>query len=326
MRARLLRVIGICVILAVTFGIFVTPCYATDEPDSVSLYDITIFEDLITTGDMLVVAPYSIPFTTLPDDALGELFLFRWLSADGLTELGASVPFAYQDLGYGAGVVTFYLESGGVWNTAYIFRVQENPAYYTTPLYWDFVVGPANYSSASDQSAALRLTILGIANTLTTEYGVELLSTSESGVVNLSTYGEIYFMNAIPGLSTMCPTLFSVQVRSPDYTKRTWSYTLANTLKTRYSGTFIEDFMTGYAGLTNTDVRTSMNVMSIILFTILVLVSVKVFKANTYAAVTDGYALLLVLMINSFIDMVLVGFIAFILVATGGVVLFLNRS
>jgi hypothetical protein len=141
----------------------------------------------------------------------------------------------------------------------------------------------------------------------------------------LSTTGELYFLNAVPGIQTMCPQLFSVQIETPSYEKRTWSYTLAESLRTKYAGTFVADFMTGYAGLFSMDTNSAMDVTSIIIFVIVILFSVWKFKASLLAAFTDGYAVLLLLMLNGFVSMILVGLIAFLAVMLGGVILLFNR-
>jgi len=317
-------------LIALTMVVFsgalnAVPVLAMDEPDSVSLSGIKVYSDLITTGDMTIIVPYSIPFTTTPDVRLGDAYLFRMLNTDNSTEMGAVVPYPYNELGYGSGIVSFYLATGGIWDTSYVFRVQQNPSYYETPQYWDFVIGPSNYESASDQSGALKTQLITIATDLSLEFGVDLLTSSE-GVTTLTQTGELYFLNAIPGLSVMCPDIFSLNLRAPDYTRRSWTTTLAATIATRYSGTFVDDFMTGFAGLTNTDTGNAMNVLSIILFAVVFFISVKWGKGNTTSGLVDGFAMLLLLSINSFFSMVGAGFIAFIAAATGGVILFLNRS
>lgn len=320
MKKRLFR-FTILILILLTFT---TPVYAMDEPDSVNLSNIEVFHDLIKTDDFLAIAPYSVPFTTLPDDGIDETFIFSLLDEDG-DELGSVTAYPYNDLGYGSGIVSFYLESGTTWESAYTFRVRENPAFYPSAQHWDFTIGPSNYSSASDQSDALRTKLITVSQALGTEWTVELLTSSE-GVSYLSTYGESYFLNAIPGLATMCPRIFYTQVRSPDYSTRSWDYSFANTLATRYDDTFIENFMTGFAGLFTVNTSAAMNVASMIMFVILILIATKYFKGTTYSAILDGYALLLLLMLNGMISMIIVGFIAFLGIMAGGVVLLLNRS
>jgi len=153
------------------------------------------------------------------------------------------------------------------WEAAYIFRVQQNPSHYPSSQYWDFVIDATNYSTDTDQENALRLKIIDSALYLQPGYAVDLLAKSEAGATVLSSpYGETYYLTVIPGLQTMCPTLFSVQFENPDYTKRSWSTAVADALQTKYLGTFLYDFMTGYAGLFSMDVSPAMNVLSIIIF------------------------------------------------------------
>lgn len=323
---RAIKYTGLAFLVALISIIWLSsPAFANDEPDEMvdALYDIRIFEDLITTGDFLAIVPYDIPFASTPDETINDTFLFRML--DGSTELGVVTAYPYYDKGYGKGVVSFYFESGTTWETAYTFRIQENPTYYPAALYWDFVINASNYSSDSDQSEALRAKIIDVGSYLSIEYDQELLTTAE-GLTVLSTYGGLYFLNAIPGLQTMSPELFYLQVRTPSYEKRTWSYTLAESMRTRYDGTFIGDFMTGSAGMFSTTSSVAGNMISILLFAAIIFVSIRWFKGNTLSGFMDGYAFLLLLMLLGWFDMVLAGLMAFICMAIGGVVLFLNRS
>lgn len=318
------RLLSLTILILILLALAMPVKAATAEPDSVSLSDIEIFTGLIVSGDFLAVVPYSIPYTTLPANGIDELFIFKMLDESD-NELGSVTAYPYNDKGFGSGIVSFYFESGTTWESAYNFQVVENPTYFASPNVWDFMVGPSNYSSSSDQANALRNKIISVAHSLSTEYSQDLLTASE-GISYLSTYGESYFLYAIPALSTMCPTVFDTQVRSPVYTGRKWSYTLANSLKTQYSGTFIGNFMTGFAGLFSVNTPAFMNIISILLFAALILYASWKFKATTLSAFVDGYALLILLMLNGFFDMVICGFIAFALVASGGVVLLLNRS
>lgn len=262
----------------------------------------------------------------MPDDNIDETFLFRLMSTDGSTENGTVLAYPKYTGGYGKGVVSFYFASGMTWEAAYIFRVQENPAFYPSPQYWDFPIGATNYSSDNVQADALKTKIIDSANELSLVFGDDLVSTTEAGAMVLTTYGELYYLNIISGLQIMCPALFSVQLETPDYTKRTWSTTFAEDLRTKYSGTFIADFMTGYAGLFSMQESSAMNFLCIILFIALIFLSVWKFKASMLSGFTDGYALLLVLMLNGFFSMIWAGMIAFLAVVIGGVILFLNRS
>lgn len=322
MKSRIASIIGIIILLSLLMA---PPALAIDEPDSVSLEGITIFGDLLAEDDFLAFVPYAIPFTTEPDENISQTFIFRMLSADGTTELGTVLAIPAYNGGYGFGAVAFY-STNMTWGEEYIFRVQQNPTYYPLAQHWDFTIGDSNYSSASDQALALGATIITSAMFLSTSFDEELLSKSESGTTVLSTYGELYYLDVIPGLQSMCPDLFSVKLESPDYTKRTWSMSIAEALQTKYSGTFIYDSMTGFAGLFSMDTSPAMNFLSIIMFAILMGISVWKFKASMLSAFVDGYALLLLLMLGGFFSMIWAGFMAFCSTVLGGVILFLNRS
>lgn len=326
MKKNLLKII-IALLIALVLLPAGSAMAADEQPTSVSLSEIEIFNGLIVDGDFLAIVPYDIQFSTAPSVGIDDTYTFRLLDPTGTTELGSMLASPLYNDGYGSGMVSFYIASGMTANTSYIFRVQQNPSYYSSPDYWDFPISSTNYSEEDDQSAALRAKVLDIATSLTPEFGVSLLTTTEAGETVLSAYGEIYFLEAIPGLQTMCYTLFSVQLENPDFTKRTWSYLFANTLQTKYAGTFIEDFMTGYAGLFSMETSPAMNAMSVGLFVIMVLISIWKFKASILSALLDGYCLLLNLMLMGFFSMIWAGFIAFLSLAVlGGGVLLFKRS
>jgi len=327
--ARLGKVLYLAITLVLVTGLSLPAgkALAIDEPDSVSLSGITIFSDLLTTADFLAFVPYEITFGTNPSETIAETFIFRLISADGSTELGTVTAEPLYNSGYDSGVVSFYIESGMVSGTAYIFRVQQNPTLYPAPQYWDFVIGISNYSGATDQADALRVKVLDSAVTLTPEFGVALTTTSESGATVLSIYGELYYLAVIPGLQIMSPELFSVQLENPDFSKRTWSTTFADTIRTRYAGTFIEDFFTGYAGLFSIDTSPAMNGIAVFLFIVVVLIAIWKFKATVLSSLLDGFAFLLLMMLMGIFSMIWAGFIAFISSAIiGGGILLFKRS
>lgn len=299
---------------------------AEPEPVSVSLSEILIFNSLLVADDFLAFVPYDIPFAVAPDYNISDTFVFRLLSPDGLTEIGSVIASPAYDAGYGQGVVSFYVAAGMVSGSAYIFRVQQNPVHYPTPQYWDFTTSNSTYSTESDQAGALRTKVISSATSLTPQFGVTLLAKSEAGITVLSGSGETYYLDVIPGLQTMSPSLFSVEIETPDFTKRTWAMTFADALKTRYAGTFLEDFWTGYAGLFSIDTSPAMNFLSVVLFVVIIMFSVWKFKATMFSAMLDGYATLLLLMLMGFFSMLWAGFMAFILAAVGGAIIFFKRS
>ncbi|MBA7674440.1 hypothetical protein ES703_82654 [subsurface metagenome] len=327
MRKRRIKSSILALVVLVALILPPSPALAAEpEPDSVSLSGIMMFNDLILTGDFLAFVPYNIPFTAAPDYNISETFIFQVLNADNATILGTTLATPAYDSGYGPGVIAFYIESGMTWGEAYIFRVKQNPVHYPTPQYWDFTTGNSSYSTPSDQAAALRAKVIDSTTSLTPSFGIALLAVSEAGDTILSAAGEVYYQGVIPGLQTMTPSLFSVNLETPDFAKRTWSYTFADALKTKYAGTFLAEFMTGYAGLFTTGESPAINSLSVFLFVFIIMFSVWKFKATMLSAILDGYNSLLLLMLIGFFDMVWAGFMAFILATVGGVIALLKRA
>ena len=310
---------------------------ANEQPTTASLNNIAVFRNLVDTGDFLAVVPYTLEFTTAPTIPITETYLFTMLSADGSTMLGTTLAPAQYDLGYGQGVVSFYYSAASnmTWGEEYIFRIQQNPAYYPTPQKWDFTINASNYSSywlswlspGASQASALKAKIISLAQALTPVFGVSLLSRSESGQTVLSpSSGEVYFLEAIPGIQWMASSLFGVELISPSYAKRSWSTSFADALRTKYAGTFVYDFMTGYAGLFNIEVSTGGNVFSFFMALTLIIVSILKFKATLLSALLDGYVMLLLFMQMGFFSMIWAGFIAFVSAVVGGAIIFFKRA
>lgn len=308
--------------------IWSVPVLAIDEPSGVSLEDIMVVEDVINDGDAVAFVPYTVSFGTEPDENIDLTFIFTMLSPDTTQQLGQVTAFPFQNGGYGSGLVSFYYEDGLVTGTAYTFRVQENPTYYPSPAYWDFNISEANYSTASDTDAAVRSWILSVATALQAEWSIELLTNDDNGQIILSAYGQIYFGTAVPGLPLMASSLYDVQIRNPSYEKRSWDYTIAESMRTKYSGTFIGDFMTGFAGMAGTsDSNAALDVASVIAFVVLTILSIKFGKGNIFSGLMNGYAFLMLLMLVGAFSMILTGAIAFFVgPVAGGTILFLNRG
>ncbi len=323
---RLWRVAAGVVLTVMAVLPMAQPVYATEpEPDSVTLSGIKLFSGLIVDGDWLVFVPYNISYTTTPSSTIDNTIIFRLLSPDGSAEIGTATATPAYDDGYGIGLVSFYV-TGLTANTSYIVRVQENPVYYPASQYWNFVLDADNYVDDEDQESSLKAAIITESQLLKTQFGVDLLTTSEAGEWVLSAYGESYYLNAIPGLQSMCSSVFGVQTENPNFTKRSWSTALADTLRTQYDGTFIGDAMTGFAGLFSIDVSPAMVMVSVVAWLIVIMISIWKFKATMLSAFGDGYLALLLLMLCGVFSMIWTGFIAFASASFGGLVLFFKRS
>ncbi len=230
----------------------IVPVSATTAPTSVNIDSIYVNRNLLATGDMLITVEYNIVFAAPPAETVTDLFGFRIFATDNVTEIGAVTAYSYPIVAHGLpmGLVSFYFTAAAVpamvWNTAYPLHISGDPAYFAAPPEYTIYMQASDYSTSTNQSDDLALHILNIAQTLQAEWGVSLLTQSDVGTV-LSAYGEDYFREAIPGIQSMAPTLFLVQVGDPDYEERVWSTTTAATYENRFNGTWVGDTLTAGA-------------------------------------------------------------------------------
>lgn len=320
--ANLLALVIVSIILLPPITAFA----AEPEPTDVSLEDIEVFDGLLVTADSLAVASYNVAYSSNPSEDISETYIFRLMSVNATSEIGADTAYPYYNEGYGIGMVSFYIPTGLTDDTAYVFRVQQNPTYYPTPQYWDFTIGASNYNDDDDQAEALRAKIITESIPLSISYSTDLTEAGEAGDTVLSAEGEIYFLAVIPGLQAMAPDLFEVEISDPDFTKRTWTYTQATFFRDRYNGTILYDFMAGYAGLFSLETTVAMNAFSIFIFVAVIMLSVAKFKASMLSALLDGYVVLLFLMLSSMFWMVWAGFMAFVSAVIGGAIIFFKRA
>ncbi len=230
---------------------------AIAAPDSLSIDNYYVYRNLIESGDSLFIFQYNFVYSSYPTTSIDQTFVFRLLSSDGTTEIGAAIPYAYANYGYGKGIVALYFDSsdGVVWGTAYKVRVSGNPAQFEAPPTYNFTLPTTAYTSDTSQEDNrddLGDTILyTIGRSLEQAWGTgyTLISQQDAGPC-LSTQGETYFRNSIYGLQYMAPQIFYLQSADIIQDKPAKPGTsLSDTYKNRLDGTWVETSLQGGADL-----------------------------------------------------------------------------
>lgn len=295
-------------LIAALLALPVVPVSATTSPTSVNIDSIYVNRNLLETGDMLITAQYNIVFAVLPAETVTDLFGFRLFATDNLTEIGATTAYSYPVAAHGLplGLVSFYFSAAAVpamvWGTAYPLHISGDPAYFATPPEFTFYMQAADYSTSTNQSDDLALHILDIAQTLEADWGVGLLTQSDVGTV-LSTYGEDYFREAIPGIQTMAPTLFLVQVGDPDYDERVWSTAQATTYENRFNGTWVGDALTAgatFMGFTGANKMFGTAIPLVILMLLVIGASAAAFEDADSGLMSAGVIMLVGVLLGMF--------------------------
>ncbi len=211
-----------------------TPVYAIENPDSISVESIRVFEGLWETGDMLFVVEYKVMFASDPEEDPQDTFsLGIW--NESLVK-GPDRPLDYYDHNFSS----IYLTAAQVTSFGYALddelkvRVYGNPAYFpvltegvnmsTTTLSSQWI----NAGSLEDTREYLALWSIILAGVLEDSWGLTLLTSGG----RLNAAGMVKFKEAIPGLDTICPEIFQVSSSYPDYTDPTYDPTFEVTLLT----------------------------------------------------------------------------------------------
>lgn len=313
--------------LLITFPINIL---AAGNPSSISIPggEKLVLRNLLETGDYLAVIPYQISYNTTPEETAEELFTFRFL--DGSIELGSVLPEAFDHYGYGSGTVAFYFDAidAPTWGEDYTIRIDENPAQFINALSWTFSITSEDYTSETTQAGnqeALTNKILKDAHRLSTIWGYDLYEETDDGNTVLSSYGAAYYRRVIRGIQAMAPDLFAVYVENVEYGGRSWDYTLANTFLTRFSGTWVENYATGFADFWGMERNTGVAFPSIILAFLAIGLSSWKFK-QVLPGFLDAIIILILCVLLGWFQFYILSLLTFLAVMLMGVILFLNRA
>ena len=201
---RILRglIIGVVATL-----LFVSPVLAIDNPETTSLGDVYVFEDVLETGDILVYVRYDVSYAVEPDEAAEDTFIMAIYGTDGTTLLFTR-PLNY----YQHNITSVYLSAAAntlVSGSAYYVRVMGSPALFELSEGVNMstrVLVEGDYRTAIDLGGIM----IAQAVILDADWGTTLLTASD----RLNSTGSYYFRKAVPGLSTMAPEIFEVSTQA----------------------------------------------------------------------------------------------------------------
>ena len=216
-------------ILLVTTAVFATTTLTYPDVQLPIMTAVDIYDNYLQPNDLLVVGNYWVQWTTMPTVTIDQTMAGRFTTANG-TELSNVAPYPYYDNGYQHGVFSMYFSAAAVatanitWGGSYaawlvgdVSVVWTSNGTATTPPYGSTsTITWHGSSSTSVTSVLLGNNVLSWAATLSNEWSTALVQSSTTGS-KLSTYGDQYFSNAIPGLRTACPQIYSASMQVPQY-------------------------------------------------------------------------------------------------------------
>lgn len=218
---RLGAIVGVVVgVLLVQLLLWVGYVGATANPDSISVGDVFVFEDVLEAGDSLTFMRYDVAYASQPDEDSEDTFQMAIYDTDGTTLLFVR-PLNY----YQHNIISIYLsasENTLVTGGAYYVRVMGSPAIFTLieNVTMDTrVLAPGDYYEAD----LLGGMMISQAEILEVDWAITLVSEDK-----LNSTGSYYFDKAIPGLASMAPEIFSTSTVGFTYEPTTYNQTGLN--------------------------------------------------------------------------------------------------
>ncbi len=222
---------------------------ATALPDSTpQIIFKKAYRNLLETADFLLIFEVNIPYAVPPTDPVTETFIWELIDSDGVTVLGSTVGWPYEDDGYNFQCFSMYFDAaaGIVWDPAisYTLTMRGNPIAFVTPPVYNYTISSGDFSTFTvtrEVQDALALDVLLVAADLDLQWGLitSLITDDETGQT-LSTFGQAYFRGAIFGIQALAPALFPLAVAEIDLADRTWTDSYIATLEGQYTGTWVD--------------------------------------------------------------------------------------
>jgi len=218
----------------------VGPVLALEDPDSISLESVKVFQNLWETGDQLYVIEYKIMYATDPDEEPEDTFFVGLLDSSSILQATKQVPY------YDHYFLAIYLDSAAslVWESTCTVMVAGSPSYFSE-LEADvtkasMALNPAlNWISGveDDSRDYLGDWCVSLAGTLETSWDTPLLTDADK----LNTEGASIFKDEIPGLDSICVGIFQTSLQQMEVDDvpfdDTYQTTLESNMGTRLAST-----------------------------------------------------------------------------------------
>ena len=295
---NLIRVAWMSVLLSLTAWIlvFVPVSADTASPNATSINESFVWQNVLETGDYLLIIQYGVNYTTIPTTDITDTFVFRLMDETNTNEIGVIEAYSYNNSGYGAGIAAWYFDADNApaWGQPYWIRIEGKTGVFDSPPVYNFNLSGSAYSSEAVQSNVqneMANELIELAKQIGNSWSpsVALTEEAETGTI-LSVYGEAYFRSAIPGIQSMCPQLFFLQIYDVTVTNTTWSTNQSDASAATVQNSTAGTAIIGIAGLFN--MSFSAIAMIPILIVIIVLVIVGAVQGNMLSGLINGGFLL----------------------------------
>lgn len=223
-RTISLFVASLLIVASVMAVLPASPIYAIAEPDTApQVSAVYVYE--FSSGAVGVLIDYYLDYAVLPTETATESYLAVFVDTDGTTQLRATAPYTFVDSGYGRGLVWLSFTSAEAATYGLDIADQANYRIWLTgnpTLTWTPGPDPPKTITTIDQwvtssvPETLASRVLYYADVLELVWSLDMVESTADGS-RLTSVGESYFTNVIPGLRTLAPDAFSDTTSDPNY-------------------------------------------------------------------------------------------------------------
>jgi hypothetical protein len=203
---------------------------AIAQPDTTpQILSVFAYHHLLETDDQGYLIDIYTDYSALPSETITDSYMVSILDIDGTTVLRTVAPYTFIASGYGRELVWIYFSAADAptYNQAYTIRLEGNPL-----LTWTPVATPPSVSSGVDYwssstsitstQAELASEILYLGDRLELAWSLDIVEELSTGIYITAT-GASYFMNVMPNVRTMAPSVFSSGEITPDHESTDYS-------------------------------------------------------------------------------------------------------
>lgn len=244
-------------LVGLIFLLIGTPVAAADPatPTTFSFVSVSAYRNLYETGDALYIFHYNIYYSSSqPSTPANKLFLYRLFDTDGVTQIGATSPYPYNNSGYDEGIGGFYFAAADAptWGSSLTIIMDGNPQYWSSPpvaTYTYVLSDYCQYSTKAQNQTSLGNWLLNQCVDLEVNWGIKLITEGAAGTV-LTTTGETYLKGTIAGIKEMCPQIFSITVSQNSITDAPYtSRSAVDEWEHQWDGTWVETALMSFGDL-----------------------------------------------------------------------------
>jgi len=292
---------GAAVVAALLLAAPVAAQTIIPDPDALLIQSVRAYDGVLSEDDFLVVVVYTIDYDTLPSDTVNNTFIGRFLGPAG-TEVNATEILAFNNLGYGTGVLSFYftkeeketasIEFNNPNSETYTAIVQGKPSAFPDPPKVT-TVGIVYRGQGVSTEDILQTDVSNTATSLETEFewrdnDLQLLDFIAGRGV-LTEDGESYFGRVIPNLQVMIRDLFRSSSTAPFVDERDFTFSERDRLLDFWDGTPVETSINSLTSLFRVDAVLVSGLLGLAMVGFFVYLSNKFTQSPEYGILTVAF-------------------------------------